>query len=113
MSESEASGVKYCIEDPDKREEAGGPSCCFSGRRRHERCSKGAMHIRNEFRDFLRSTLSVLEEDIVENIVRVYDHHCSQEDDVLTATLLVAKDNVEKNTFLLYVLFSPVLTRQV
>ena len=35
---------------------------------------KAQMHIRNEFRDFLRSTLSVLEEDIVENIVRVYDH---------------------------------------
>ena len=60
---------------------------------------KAQMHIRNEFRDFLRSTLSVLEEDIVENIVRVYDHHCSQEDDVLTATLLVAKDNVEKKYF--------------
>ena len=56
-------------------------------------------YIYNEFRDFLRSTLSVLEEDIVENIVRVYDHHCSQEDDVLTATLLVAKDNVEKKYF--------------
>lgn len=60
---------------------------------------KAQMHIRNEFRDFLRSTLSVLEEDIVENIIRVYDHHCSQEDDVLTATLLVAKDNVEKKYF--------------
>ena len=56
-------------------------------------------NIRNDFRTFLRSTLSVLEEDIVENIIHVYDHHCSQEDDVLTASLLVAQDNVEKKYF--------------
>ena len=30
-------------------------------------------NIRNDFRTFLRSTLSVLEEDIVENIIHVYD----------------------------------------
>ena len=30
---------------------------------------KAQMHIRNEFRDFLRSTLSVLEEDISNQII--------------------------------------------
>jgi hypothetical protein len=60
---------------------------------------KTQSNIRNEFRSFLRSTLSVLEEDIVENIIHVYNHHCTQEDDVLAASLLVAKDNIEKKYF--------------
>ena len=60
---------------------------------------KTQSNIRNDFRSFLRSTLSVLEEDIVENIIHVYNHHCTQEDDVLAASLLVAKDNIEKKYF--------------
>ena len=44
----------------------------------------------------------MLEEDIVENIIHVYNNHCTQEDDVLAASLLVSKDNIEKKKISIY-----------
>ena len=53
--------------------------------------------IRNEFKSFLQSTLSVLDQDIIDRIVNVYDTHNSREDDVVTANVLMAQDLSEQS----------------
>ena len=53
--------------------------------------------IRNEFKSFLQSTLSVLDQDIIDRIVNVYDTHNAREDDVVTANVLMAQDLSEQS----------------
>ena len=54
-------------------------------------------NIRNDFKLFLQQSLSIIDQDIIDRIVNVYEVHSAREDDVVTANLLMIQDLTERS----------------
>ena len=54
-------------------------------------------NIRNDYKLFLQQSLSILDQDIIDRIINVYDVHSAREDDVVTANLLMIQDLTERS----------------